>query len=274
MGIKRFKPVTSSRRFMSVLTFDEITSKRPEKSLVKGKKRSGGRNHHGRITMRFRGGGHKKLLRSIDFRREKWGIPAKVASIEYDPNRTAFIALLHYVDGEKRYIIAPNGIKVGDRIQSGPGSPINIGNMLPLSEIPEGMEIHNIELVPGKGGQLVRSAGSAAVILSKEGKYAHVQLPSGEVRMINLKCMASLGRVSNLDYEGVSTGKAGRTRWIGRRPHVRGVVMNPVDHPLGGGEGRSKGGRAPASPWGLISKGKKTRKRNKPSSRFILKPRR
>jgi len=274
MGIKRFKPVTSSRRFMTVLTFDEITRKEPEKSLVRGKKRSGGRNHHGRITVRCRGGGHKRLLRVVDFKREKWGIPAKVASIEYDPNRTAFIALLHYLDGEKRYIIAPNGIKVGDMVQSGPGSPISIGNTLPLSEIPEGMEIHNIELIPGRGGQLVRSAGSAAVILSKEGKYAHVQLPSGEVRMINLKCMATLGRVSNVDHEGVSIGKAGRTRWLGRRPHVRGVVMNPVDHPLGGGEGRSKGGRAPASPWGLIAKGKKTRKRNKPSSRFILKPRR
>lgn len=274
MGIRRFKPITSSRRFMSVLTFGELTRKAPLKSLVIGKKRSSGRNHHGRITVRFRGGGHKRLLRLVDFKREKWGVPAKVASIEYDPNRTALIALLNYRDGEKRYILAPEGIRVGDVIVSGPGSPINVGNSMPLSDIPEGMEIHNIELVPGKGAQLVRSAGSAATILSKEGKYAHVQLPSGEVRMIHLKCMATLGRVSNVDHESVSLGKAGRSRWLGRKPHVRGVVMNPVDHPLGGGEGKSKGGRSPCSPWGVIAKGKKTRKVNKPSSRFILKPRR
>jgi large subunit ribosomal protein L2 len=274
MGIKKFKPVTPSRRFMTMLTFQELTKTRPLKSLVVGKKRSSGRNHHGRITVRCRGGGHKKLLRLVDFKRNKWGIPAKVTSIEYDPNRTAFIALLTYADGEKRYIIAPDGIRVGDTLFSGPGSPVQVGNALPLSEIPEGMEIHNIELVPGKGGQLVRAAGSAAMILSKEGKYAHVQLPSGEVRMIHMKCMATIGRVSNVDHENVSLGKAGRSRWLGRRPHVRGVVMNPVDHPLGGGEGKSKGGRPPASPWGLIAKGKKTRKKNKPSSRFILKPRR
>ncbi|HDM89710.1 MAG TPA: 50S ribosomal protein L2 [candidate division WOR-3 bacterium] len=274
MGIKTYKPYTPSRRYITTSTFDEITKKKPEKSLTKAKKRSSGRNNHGRITVRFRGGGHKKKYRIIDTRRDKTGIPAKVVSIEYDPNRSARIALLSYIDGEKRYIIAPHGLKVGEWIQSGPGSEIKVGNALPLAEIPEGMEIHNIELVPGKGGQLVRAAGSAAYILAKEGNYAHVQLPSGEVRLINLKCMATIGRVSNIDHEGVVIGKAGRSRWLGRRPHVRGVVMNPVDHPLGGGEGRSKSGRPPASPWGQIAKGKKTRKKRKPSDRFIVKRRR
>lgn len=274
MGIKTYKPYTPSRRYITTSTFDEITKKKPEKSLTKAKKRSSGRNNHGRITVRFRGGGHKKKYRLIDTRRDKTGVPAKVVSIEYDPNRTARIALLSYIDGEKRYIIAPHGLKVGEWIQSGPGSEIKVGNALPLAEIPEGMEIHNIELVPGKGGQLVRAAGSAAYILAKEGNYAHVQLPSGEVRLINLKCMATIGRVSNIDHEGVVIGKAGRSKWLGRRPHVRGVVMNPVDHPLGGGEGRSKSGRPPASPWGQIAKGKKTRKKRKPSDRFIVKRRR
>lgn len=273
MGIKRFKPYTPSRRFMTVVDYSVLTKKEPEKALTEPLKKTAGRNNLGRITVRHRGGGHKRKYRIIDFKRDKFGVPAKVVSIEYDPNRTAFIALLQYADGEKRYIIAPDGLKVGDTVQSGPGSPIQVGNALPLAEIPEGIEIHNIELVPGKGGQLVRAAGSSAVILSKEGRYAHVQLPSGEVRMINLKCMATIGKVSNPDHENVVIGKAGRMRWMGIRPTVRGIVMNPVDHPLGGGEGRSKSGRPPCSPWGLVE-GKKTRNKRKPSSRFILKPRR
>lgn len=272
MGIKKFKPYTPSRRFMTVSDFSEITKKEPEKSLVVALKKTAGRNNYGRITVRHRGGGSKRLYRIIDFKRNKFGVPAKVASIEYDPNRSARIALLHYFDGEKRYIIAPDGIKVGDIVQSGPGSEIKVGNALPLREIPEGIEIHNIELIPGKGGQLVRSAGTSAVILAKEGKYAHVQLPSGEVRLIHLNCMATIGKVSNVDHENIVLGKAGRTRWLGRRPHVRGIVMNPVDHPLGGGEGRSKSGRHPCSPWGLVD-GKKTRKKRKPSSRFIVRRR-
>ncbi len=272
MGIKKYKPYTPSRRFMSTVDYSELTRKEPEKSLTVTLPKTGGRNNLGRITVRFRGGGNKRKYRIIDFRREKFGIPAKVKSIEYDPFRTAWIALLQYVDGEKRYIIAPDGLKVGDEVMSGPGAELKVGNALPLSEIPEGWEIHNIELVPGKGGQLVRSAGTAAVILSKEGKYAHVQLPSGEVRLINQKCLATIGRVSNVDHENVDIGKAGRKRWMGRRPHVRGIVMNPVDHPLGGGEGRSKSGRPPCSPWGLVD-GKKTRKKRKPSDRFIVKRR-
>lgn len=272
MGVKRFKPFTPSRRFMTVLDFSEITKKEPEKSLLVPLKKTGGRNNQGRITTRFRGGGHKRLYRIIDFKRDKDGIPAKVLSIEYDPNRTAWIALLQYADGEKRYIIAPDGIKPGDEVISGQGVPLKIGNALPLAEIPEGIEIHNIELVPGKGGQLVRSAGSAAIILSKEGNYAHVQLPSGEIRLINIKCKATIGRVSNPDNELVVIGKAGRKRWMGRRPHVRGTAMNPCDHPHGGGEGRTKG-KIPKSPWGWYTKGKKTRKKRKPSDRFIIKRR-
>lgn len=272
MGIKKYKPYTPSRRFMTTVDYSKLTKKEPEKSLTITLPKTGGRNNLGRITVRFRGGGNKRKYRIIDFRREKFGIPAKVKSIEYDPFRTAWIALLQYVDGEKRYIIAPDGLKVGDTVMSGPGAELKVGNALPLSEIPEGWEIHNIELVPGKGGQLVRSAGTAAIILSKEGKYAHVQLPSGEVRLINQKCLATIGRVSNVDHENVDIGKAGRMRWMGRRPHVRGIVMNPVDHPLGGGEGRSKSGRPPCSPWGLVD-GKKTRKKRKPSDRFIVKRR-
>lgn len=272
MGVKKYKPVTPSRRFMTTLDFSELTKKEPEKSLTEPLKKTGGRNNQGRITVRFRGGGHKRLYRIIDFRRDKEGIPARVLSIEYDPNRTAWIALLQYRDGERRYIIAPEGLRVGDEVISGSGIPLRPGNALPLAEIPEGMEIHNIELVPGKGGQLVRAAGTAAIILSKEGKYAHVQLPSGEVRMINLKCKATIGRVSNLDNELVIIGKAGRKRWLGRRPHVRGVAMNPVDHPHGGGEGRTKG-KIPKSPWGWYTKGRKTRKKRKPSDKFIIKRR-
>jgi large subunit ribosomal protein L2 len=272
MGVKKFRPVTPSRRFMTVSDFSEITKEEPEKSLLEPLKKSGGRNNTGRITVRFRGGGHRRHYRIIDFKREKVGVPAKVVSIEYDPNRTARIALLQYVDGEKRYIIAPEGLKVGDMVMSGPDAEIKVGNALPLERIPEGIPIHNIELVPGKGGQLVRSAGASAVILSKEGKYAHVQLPSGEVRLINVKCYATIGQVSNLDHENVIIGKAGRSRWLGRRPHVRGMVMNPVDHPLGGGEGRSKSGRHPCSPTGVVD-GKKTRKKRKPSDRFIVRRR-
>ncbi len=274
MPVKHFVPYTPSRRFMTVTDYSVLTKKKPEKSLLLPKKRTGGRNNRGRITVRHRGGGHKRRLRVVDFRREKFGVPAKVAAIEYDPNRTAFIALLHYVDGEKRYILAPDGLQVGDTVVSGPGSELRVGNHLPLAEIPEGMEIHNIELYPGRGGQLVRAAGTAAVILSKEGRYAYVQLPSGEVRMILQKCMATIGRVSNVDHENVVLGKAGRSRWLGIRPTVRGVAMNPVDHPLGGGEGRSKGGRPPVSPWGKPAKGGKTRKKNKPSDRFIVRRRR
>lgn len=273
MGIKRFRPYTASRRFMTVSDFSEITKKKPEKSLIEPKKRTGGRNNLGRVTIRFRGGGHKRFYRIIDFRREKFGVPAVVKSIEYDPNRTARIALLFYKDGEKRYIIAPVGLKVGDVVVSGSGAEIKVGNAVPLKEIPEGVPIHNIEIMPGRGGKLVRSAGSSAVILSKEGRYAHVQLPSGEVRLIDQNSLATIGQVSNVDHENVIIGKAGRKRWMGRKPHVRGIVMNPVDHPLGGGEGRSKSGRPPCSPWGVVD-GKKTRKKHKPSNKFIVKPRR
>lgn len=273
MGIKRFRPYTPSRRFMTVSDFSDITKTKPEKSLIEPKKSKGGRNNLGRVTVRFRGGGHKKFYRIIDFRREKFGIPAKVKSIEYDPNRTARIALLAYKDGEKRYIIAPHGLKVGDVVVSGPGSEIKVGNAVPLKEIPEGVPIHNIEIMPGRGAKLVRAAGSSAVILSKEGKYAHVQLPSGEVRLIDQNALATIGQVSNIDHENIIIGKAGRKRWMGRRPHVRGIVMNPVDHPLGGGEGRSKSGRPPSSPWGLVD-GKKTRKKNKVTNKFIVKRRR
>ncbi len=272
MGIKKFKPYTPSRRFMTVPDFSDVTKTEPEKSLTKPLKKSAGRNNTGRVTVRFRGGGHKRHYRIIDFRREKHGVPAKVVSIEYDPNRTPRIALLQYADGEKRYIIAPVGLKIGETLVSGPDAEIKVGNALPLAKIPEGIPIHNIELVPGKGGQLVRAAGSNAVILSKEGNYAHVQLPSGEVRLINLKCYATIGQVSNVDHENVIIGKAGRSRWLGRKPHVRGMVMNPVDHPLGGGEGRSKSGRHPSSPSGVLD-GKKTRKKRKPSGRFILRRR-
>lgn len=273
MPIKTYKPYTPSRRYITVVDYSVITKKEPEKSLVIAKKRSGGRNNLGRITVRHRGGGHKKLIRIVDFRREKHGVPATVESIEYDPNRTAFIALLKYVDGEKRYIIAPESLKVGDKVMSGPDAEIKVGNHLPLSKIPEGMEVHNVELYPGKGGQMVRAAGTAAIILSKEDKYAYLQLPSGETRMVLQRCYATIGRVSNIDNENVILGKAGRARWRGRRPHVRGVVMNPCDHPLGGGEGRSKGGRPPVSPWGKPAKGGKTRKKGKWSDRLVVRRR-
>ncbi len=272
MGIKQYKPTSPGRRFQSVSTFEEITRREPEKSLLKPLKRSGGRNSNGRITVRHRGGGTKRRYRVIDFKRDKHGIPAKVASIEYDPNRSARIALLHYVDGEKRYIIAPLGLKVGDRVESGEQVDIKPGNALPLSNIPLGTLIHNIELKIGKGGQLVRSAGGFARLMAKEGNYAQVRLPSGEVRMIHLRCYATIGQIGNLDHENISLGKAGRSRYLGRRPHVRGVAMNPVDHPLGGGEGKSSGGRHPVTPWGVPTKGYRTRK-NRATDKYIIKRR-
>ncbi|MBZ4688556.1 MAG: large subunit ribosomal protein [Clostridia bacterium] len=273
MAIKKFKPTSPGRRHMTVSAFEEITAKEPEKSLTVPLKSSGGRNAQGRITVRHRGGGHKRLYRLIDFKRDKDGIPAKVATIEYDPNRTANIALLNYVDGEKRYILAPNGLKVGDQVESGEDADIKVGNALPLKSIPVGTIIHNIELKPGKGGQMVRSAGAAAQLMAKEGKYAHVRLPSGEVRLILQECKATIGMVGNLDQENITVGKAGRSRWLGKRPHVRGVVMNPVDHPHGGGEGRSPVGRNPVTPWGKPALGAKTRKKNKPSDKYIVKRR-
>jgi large subunit ribosomal protein L2 len=273
MGIKKLKPTTPGTRFRSNFTFDEITKAKPEKSLVVKLKKSGGRNNHGRITARHIGGGHKRKYRVIDFKRNKPGVPAKVFSIEYDPNRSARIALLHYADGDKRYILAPNGLKIGDKIVSGPGSDISIGNALPLSEMPLGSYVHNVELKPGKGGQLGRSAGTALQLMAKEGDYAQLKMPSGEVRMVRVECMATFGEVGNSERENISLGKAGRTRWLGKRPHVRGVAMNPVDHPMGGGEGKSSGGGHPVSPWGQKAKGLKTRKRRKETNRFIIKRR-
>ena len=272
MGIKKLKPVTPGTRFRSNSTFEEITKSTPEKSLTVALKKSGGRNNHGRVTTRFIGGGHKRRYRVIDFKRNKHGIPAKVFSIEYDPNRSSRIALLHYVDGEKRYIIAPEGLKVGDILNSGSGSDIIIGNALPLREMPLGSFVHN-EKKPGKGGQLGRSAGSSIQLMAKEGDFAQLKMPSGEVRMVRLDCMATYGVVGNADQENISLGKAGRTRWLGKRPHVRGVAMNPVDHPMGGGEGKTSGGGHPVSPWGQKAKGLKTRKHKKESNKFIIKRR-
>lgn len=272
MGIKKFKPTSPGRRFVTVSTFEEITSTEPEKSLLEPLKRKGGRNAGGNITVRHQGGGHKRKYRIIDFKRDKDGIPAKVATIEYDPNRSARIALLHYADGEKRYILAPVGLKVGQQVESGPESDIKVGNALALRNIPVGTMIHNIELHPRGGGQLVRSAGTAAQLMAKEGKYAHVRMPSGEMRLILQDCRATIGQVGNVDHENISIGKAGRSRWLGKRPTVRGVVMNPVDHPHGGGEGRSPVGRNPVTPWGKPALGARTRK-NKPSDRLIVKRR-
>jgi large subunit ribosomal protein L2 len=272
MGIKTNKPTSPGRRFHSVSTFEEITTSEPEKRLVKPIRAKGGRNALGRITVRHRGGGHKRKYRIIDFKRDKDAIPARVASIEYDPNRSANIALLHYADGEKRYILAPSDLRVGDRLVSGSGSEIRSGNAVPLREVPLGSQIHNIELHPGHGGQLVRGAGTYAQLMAKEGKYAQVKLPSGEVRMVFLDCKATLGVVGNLEYENISIGKAGRKRWMGKRPHVRGVAMNPVDHPHGGGEGKTSGGRHPVTPWGVPTKGHKT-VREKASDKLIVKRR-
>lgn len=273
MALRKLKPNTPGTRFMSVADFSEITKTTPEKSLTTSISKSGGRNNLGRVTSRHRGGGHKRRYRIIDFKRNKFGIPAKVFSIEYDPNRTARIALLVYADGEKRYILAPDGLKVGDSVSSGTGSEIKVGNSLPLKELPDGSFIHNVELKPGKGGQLGRSAGTSIQLLAKDGDYARIKLPSGEIRMIRLECMATYGTVSNPEHLNISLGKAGRSRWLGRRPHVRGVAMNPVDHPMGGGEGKTSGGGHPVSPWGQKAKGLKTRKHKKESNKYIIKRR-
>ncbi|MDY6854830.1 MAG: 50S ribosomal protein L2 [Thermodesulfobacteriota bacterium] len=269
MGIKKYKPTSPGRRFQSVLTFEEITRAKPEKSLLKPLHKTGGRNCYGRITSRHIGGRHKRRFRVIDFKRDKINIPAKVASIEYDPNRSANIALLKYVDGEKRYIIAPLKLQVGDTVISGEDVDIKPGNTLPLRSIPLGTFIHNVELKPGKGAQIIRSAGTFGQLVAKEGKYAQIKLPSNEVRLILKECFATIGQVGNIDFENFSIGKAGRKRWMGRRPKVRGVAMNPVDHPLGGGEGKSSGGRHPVTPWGVPTKGYKTRK-NKSTDKYIL----
>ena len=270
MGIKGYKPTSSSRRFQTVATFEEITKATPAKGLLAPLRKTGGRNVWGRITSRHKGGGHKRMYRLIDFRRDKFGVPAKVASIEYDPNRSARIALLHYADGEKRYILAPEGLQVGMQVMAGPQAEISVGNALPLRQIPVGSVVHNIELRQGKGGQLCRSAGSSAQLVAKEEDRALLKLPSGEVRKVHGDCMATLGQVGNLEHENVSMGKAGRSRWLGIRPSVRGVAMNPHDHPLGGGEGKSSGGRHPCTPWGKPTKGYKTRKKEKPSDREIV----
>ena len=272
MAVKKYKPTSPARRFMSIVQDDQLSKKKPEKSLLKKLNKTGGRNSYGRITARHRGGGHKRKYRVIDFRRNKFSVPAKVAAIEYDPNRSARIALLHYLDGEKRYIIAPHGLNVGDTVISDEVTDVKPGNCMPLKNIPLGTLIHNIEMRPGKGGQIVRSAGTSAQLMAKEGKYVQIRLPSGEVRMILNTCRATVGQVGNLDHENISLGKAGRSRWLGRRPHVRGVAMNPVDHPMGGGEGRSSGGRHPCSPWGWPTKGYRTR-RKKPSDAFIVRRR-
>ncbi|MDA1264652.1 MAG: 50S ribosomal protein L2 [Planctomycetota bacterium] len=273
MGIRKYKPTSPGRRHGSVLDFSEITCTTPEKSLLRPLKKTGGRNNIGRITCRHRGGGHKRKYRVIDFKRDKEGVPAKVHSIQYDPNRTCFIALLHYADGEKRYILAPIGIEVGQTITSGSGSEPNPGNAMALEDIPVGVQIHNIELKIGRGGQLCRSAGTAAQLQAREGNYAVVLLPSGELRRIHVRCKATLGRVGNTDHQNVKLGKAGRKRHLGRRPHVRGTAMNPVDHPMGGGEGRTAGGRHPCSPTAVLSKGGRTRSRSNPTDKFIIRRR-
>lgn len=272
MALKTYKPTSPGIRHKTCSPFDEITSTKPEKSLLKSAKKTGGRNANGRITSRHKGGGHKQLYRMIDFKRDKVDVPSKVASIEYDPNRSARIALLHYADGEKRYIIAPKGLVVGDVIASGESAEIRTGNALPMKSIPVGTLIHNIELKRGKGGQIVRSAGGSAQLMAKEGKYAQVRLPSSEMRLVLQECYATVGEVGNSDHGNVTIGKAGRSRWIGRRPKVRGVAMNPVDHPHGGGEGKSSGGRHPVTPWGVPTKGYKTRK-NKLTDKFITRRR-
>ena len=272
MAIKSKNPSNPASRAQTYSTFEEITRSRPEKSLTEGKKRVSGRNNQGEQTIWFRGGGHKRRWRRIDFKRDKRGVPARVAAIEYDPNRSARIALLHYADGEKRYILWPLGLEVGDTVMAGEDAEVNTGNALPLQKIPLGTQIHNIELKIGKGGQMVRAAGGSAQLMAKESRYAQIKLPSGEVRRVHLDCYATIGQVGNLDHENVSLGKAGRNRWLGRRPHNRGVVMNPVDHPMGGGEGRSSGGRHPCTPWGVPTKGYKTRK-NKRTQKMIVRHR-
>lgn len=273
MPIKKHKPTTPSRRSMSVADFSSLAKKKPEKRLVKGNPNKAGRNHHGRITVRRRGGGHKRRYRMVDFRRDKDGVPGRVAAIEYDPNRSARIALVVHADGEKRYIIAPSNLEVGDVVASGGGAEFEKGNCLPLSRIPLGAVVHNVELTPGKGGQLARSAGSGCQLLAKEGRYAVLRLPSGEMRRVLVECRATIGAVGNEDHVNISLGKAGRSRWLGRRPKVRGVVMNPVDHPHGGGEGRTSGGRHPVTPWGVPTKGHRTRKKKHRTDKYIIRRR-
>jgi large subunit ribosomal protein L2 len=272
MALKKFKPTSPGIRSMTISTFDEITTDKPEKSLLEPLKKKGGRNSQGRLTVRHQGGGHKKQYRIIDFRRNKDGVPAKVATIEYDPNRSARIALLHYVDGEKRYILAPAGLTVGTKVLSGEGADIKVGNALPLRNIPLGTIIHNIEVYPQGGGKLVRSAGASAQLMAKEGKYAQIRMPSGEIRMFSLDCRATIGQVGNIDHENITIGKAGKSRWLGIRPSVRGVTMNPVDHPHGGGEGKSPIGRNPVTPWGKPALGAKTRGKKR-SDRMIVRRR-
>ena len=273
MGIKKYRPLTPGLRFKTSLTFEEITKSEPEKALTKGKNKHAGRGAGGRISVRRKGGGHKKKYRQIDFRRDKIDIPGTVAAIEYDPNRSSFIALVVYKDGEKRYMLAPEGLAVGRIVLSGPASSFDVGNAMPLAKVPLGMVIHNIELNLGRGGQMARSAGTSASVVAKEGQYVTVRLPSGEMRMVNAKCYATIGELGNKDHMNVSLGKAGRSRWLGRRPKVRGTAMNPVDHPHGGGEGKTKGGRHPVTPWGQPTKGYKTRKKRNTTSRFIVKRR-
>ncbi|MBM3276673.1 MAG: 50S ribosomal protein L2 [Candidatus Handelsmanbacteria bacterium] len=273
MPVKRFNPTTPVLRYKTVASFAELSDRAPEKSLVAPLSKSGGRNSQGRMTMRRRGGGHKRRYRIIDFRRDKIGVPARVASLEYDPNRSAFIALLFYRDGEKRYILAPNGLRVGEEISAGPEAAIQVGNALPLSRIPIGTTVHNVELQPGRGGQLARSAGAEAQVAGRDEQRAQLKLPSGEIREVPVQCMATIGQVGNIDHGNVVVGKAGRSRWLGRRPKVRGVVMNPHDHPHGGGEGKTSGGRHPVTPWGQPTKGYKTRKRKNKSNALILRRR-
>tara|TARA_Y100000591_G_C21840827_1_gene705520 strand:+ start:1925 stop:2749 length:825 start_codon:yes stop_codon:yes gene_type:complete len=273
MGVRNLKPVTPGSRFASRSDFSEVTTNKPEKSLTVALRKKGGRNNTGRITVRRRGGGHKRRYRIIDYKRDKFGINGKVATIEYDPNRSAYISLVHYDDGEKRYILAPLDLSVGSVITSGEKVPLKIGNALLLSNIPTGLFVHNIELVPGKGGQMVRTAGAYAQVMAHDNGYATLKLPSGEVRLVSDQCMATIGQVGNRSFEQIVSGKAGRSRWLGKRPKVRGVVMNPVDHPHGGGEGKTSGGRHPVSPWGKPTKGYKTRKKNKKSNNMIIKRR-
>ncbi len=273
MPVKKFRAVTPTQRFKTVNSFEEVTAVTPQKSLLAPLAKSGGRNSHGRMTLRRRGGGHKRRYRLIDFKRDKIGVPGKVATIEYDPNRSAFIALITYSDGEKRYILAPQGLQVGASVMAGPDAPIQVGNSLPLSRIPLGSAVHNVELNPGRGGQMARSAGVAVQLLARAEGRAQLRLPSGETREVRDECSATLGQVGNLEHGNIVLGKAGRSRWLGRRPKVRGVVMNPVDHPHGGGEGKSSGGRHPVTPWGKPTKGYKTRKRNKKSSAMIVRRR-
>jgi large subunit ribosomal protein L2 len=273
MALKKVKPTSPGRRFQTHDSFEDVTRSEPEKSLVRSLKKTGGRNNVGRLTARHRGGGHKRRYRIVDFKRDKVDVPAKVASIEYDPNRSARVALLHYVDGEKRYVVAPHKIAVNDMVVASQKADIKPGNVLPLRHIPLGTQIHNIEMKPGKGAQIARSAGTYAQLMAKEGRYAQVKLPSGEVRMFLIECRATVGLVGNLEHENISLGKAGRKRWLGRRPKVRGVAMNPVDHPMGGGEGKSSGGRHPCSPWGMPAKGYRTRKKNNVSDKFVVRRR-